>query len=78
MIDNVPNYIDLLFVRKLGKSLQPHLISKLGMGTPSANERCGSLLGEDPMLVLRREELLARRKRLESVEKELDAYSLRM
>ncbi|KAJ3920874.1 P-loop containing nucleoside triphosphate hydrolase protein [Lentinula edodes] len=78
MIDNVPNYIDLLFVRKLGKSLQPHLISKLGMGTPSANERCGSLLGEDPMLVLRREELLARRKRLESVEKELDAYSLRI
>ncbi|KAJ3866155.1 P-loop containing nucleoside triphosphate hydrolase protein [Lentinula novae-zelandiae] len=78
MIDNVPNYIDSLFVRKLGKTLQPHLISKLGMGTPSANERCGSFLGEDPMLVSRREELLARRKRLKSVEKELDAYSLRM
>ncbi|KAF9066275.1 P-loop containing nucleoside triphosphate hydrolase protein [Rhodocollybia butyracea] len=69
---------DLLFVRELGKTLQPVLISKFGMGTPSANERCASYLGEDPALVLRREELSAKKKRLESVEKELDEYSLRV
>jgi hypothetical protein len=46
------------------------------MGTPSANERCASYLGEDPALVLRREELSAKKKRLESVEKELDEFSL--
>ncbi|KAJ3998695.1 P-loop containing nucleoside triphosphate hydrolase protein [Lentinula boryana] len=76
MIDNIPRFIDLLFVRELGKTLQPFIISKFGMGTSSANERCASYLGEDPMLVSQRDELLARRKRLENVEKELDEYSL--
>ncbi|KAJ3981520.1 P-loop containing nucleoside triphosphate hydrolase protein [Lentinula detonsa] len=76
MIDNIPRFIDLLFVRELGKTLQPFIISKFGMGTSSANERCASYLGEDPMLVSQRDELLARKKRLENVEKELDEYSL--
>ncbi|KAE9397406.1 hypothetical protein BT96DRAFT_1020873 [Gymnopus androsaceus JB14] len=76
MIDNIPCFIDLLFVRKLGDTLQPFLISKFGMGTPSANERCASYLGEDPVVVANREELLARKKRLESVDRELDEYSL--
>lgn len=76
MIDNIPSLIDLLFVRRLGDTLQPFLISKFGMGTPSANERCASYLGEDPMLVANRDELLAKKKRLESIDKELDEYSL--
>ncbi|KAF5349459.1 hypothetical protein D9757_012431 [Collybiopsis confluens] len=78
MIDNIPRFIDLLFVRELARTLQPFLIAKFGLGTPSANERCASYLGEDPAVVARREELLARKKRLESVERELDEYSLRI
>ncbi|KAJ3722601.1 P-loop containing nucleoside triphosphate hydrolase protein [Lentinula raphanica] len=78
MIDNIPRFIDLLFVRELGKTLQPFLISKFSLGTSSANERCEKYLGEDPHTVAKREELLARRKRLESVRRELDEYSLRV
>ncbi|KAF9066276.1 P-loop containing nucleoside triphosphate hydrolase protein [Rhodocollybia butyracea] len=78
MIDNVPRVIDLSFVREIGKTLQPFLISQFSLGNPSANDRCANYLGEDAALVARREELLARRKRLESVEKELEEYSLRI
>ncbi|KIK58162.1 hypothetical protein GYMLUDRAFT_45362 [Collybiopsis luxurians FD-317 M1] len=78
MIDNIPRFIDLLFVRELGKTLQPFLISKFGLGTPSAHERCATYLGEDLALVARRDELLARKKRLESVDRELEEYSLRI
>ncbi|KAG7448030.1 P-loop containing nucleoside triphosphate hydrolase protein [Guyanagaster necrorhizus] len=76
VIDNIPSFIDLLFVRKLAKELQPFLISKFGLGTAAANERCGRYLAEDPALVARREELTSREKRLMSVQKELISFGI--
>ncbi|KDQ60446.1 hypothetical protein JAAARDRAFT_191825 [Jaapia argillacea MUCL 33604] len=76
VIDNIPLIIDLKFVRAIGKDLQPFLIGKLGLGTPNASIRCASYLAEDPHIVARRDELVARKKRLESVELELYNFGL--
>ncbi|KAK0210987.1 P-loop containing nucleoside triphosphate hydrolase protein [Desarmillaria ectypa] len=76
VIDNIPSFIDLLFVRKVAEELQPFLISKFGLGTAAANERCGRYLEEDPALVARREELASRKKRLMNVHKELISFGI--
>ncbi|KAK0503501.1 P-loop containing nucleoside triphosphate hydrolase protein [Armillaria luteobubalina] len=76
VIDNIPSFIDLLFVRKMAEELQPFLISKFGLGTVAANEKCARYLEEDPGLVARREELISREKRLLSVQKELNSFGI--
>ncbi|KAK0239883.1 P-loop containing nucleoside triphosphate hydrolase protein [Armillaria nabsnona] len=76
VIDNIPSFIDLLFVRKVAEELQPFLISKFGLGTVAANEKCARYLEEDPGLVARREELIGREKRLLSVQKELNSFGI--
>ncbi|KAK0463897.1 P-loop containing nucleoside triphosphate hydrolase protein [Desarmillaria tabescens] len=76
VIDNIPSFIDLLFVRKVAEELQPFLISKFGLGTAAANEKCGRYLEEDPALVARREELISREKRLMNVQKELNSFGI--
>ncbi|PBK78407.1 hypothetical protein ARMSODRAFT_947314 [Armillaria solidipes] len=76
VIDNIPSFIDLLFVRKVAEELQPFLISKFGLGTAAANEKCARYLEEDPGLVARREELISREKRLLSVQKELNSFGI--
>ncbi|KAK0196875.1 P-loop containing nucleoside triphosphate hydrolase protein [Armillaria mellea] len=76
VIDNIPSFIDLLFVRKVAEELQSFLISKFGLGTVAANEKCARYLEEDPGLVARREELISREKRLLSVQKELNSFGI--
>lgn len=89
MIDTIPSLIDLKFVRSLGKNLQPFLVDKfeIGHNFPSSNEpnaaqdghttetdKFKSLLAENPALAATRDELLARRRRLERAEAELDEF----
>ncbi|KAF5339054.1 hypothetical protein D9758_014124 [Tetrapyrgos nigripes] len=54
IIDNIPSFIDLRFVKALSKELQPFLITKFGLGNSSASERCAQYLAEDPVVVERR------------------------
>ncbi|EPQ51165.1 hypothetical protein GLOTRDRAFT_141261 [Gloeophyllum trabeum ATCC 11539] len=77
VIDNVPLMIDHKFVRAIAKDLQSSLISQLGLGTANASTRCATYLAEDPHVVARREELIARKKRLEGVTKELSNFGLK-
>lgn len=76
MIDNVPSLIDLKLVKAVAKTMQPFLIEKLGLGTVSGSARCAAYLAEDPNIVARREELVARKRRLESVDTELCNFGL--
>ncbi|KAK7040881.1 hypothetical protein VNI00_009477 [Paramarasmius palmivorus] len=74
IIDNVPNFIDLRFIKALGKDMQKFLVSELGLGSASANEKCAQYLVEDPLVAARRDDLMARVKRLESVQRELNSF----
>ena len=76
MIDNIPSLIDLRFVRAVANELLPFLIGKFELGTPNAAARCEKYLAEDPNVVVRRDELFARKKRLESVSVELYNFGL--
>ncbi|KAF8591661.1 hypothetical protein K439DRAFT_1626647 [Ramaria rubella] len=68
IIDNVPMTIDNKFFRSLAMKMQSSLIGGLGIGD---TERAAAYLAEDNSIVLKREELLSRKKRLESVRQEL-------
>lgn len=89
IIDTIPGLIDLKFVRAVGKSLQPFLVDRFEIGhdmpgsaatsvaqngTPTETDKFRSLLAENPGLVARRDDLLARRRRLERAEAELDEF----
>ncbi|KAJ3710473.1 P-loop containing nucleoside triphosphate hydrolase protein [Lentinula raphanica] len=76
IIDYVPGFIDLMFVKEIAKELQPFLVSKLQLGTPSGNELCANLLREDPSIVSKRDELLSRQKMLEHVQRELVMFGI--
>jgi hypothetical protein len=76
VIDVVPSFIDLKFVRAVAQELQPWLISKFELGTANANNGCQKYLAEDPGVVTRRTELISQKTRLESVEKELFRFGL--
>ncbi|KIY73278.1 hypothetical protein CYLTODRAFT_257737, partial [Cylindrobasidium torrendii FP15055 ss-10] len=76
VIDNIPQLIDVHFLRKVARSLQPFLIEKFGLGTMEASERCGKYLTEDVSVVAKRDELLGRQKRLKTVQAQLIAFGL--
>ncbi|KDQ60443.1 hypothetical protein JAAARDRAFT_125646, partial [Jaapia argillacea MUCL 33604] len=76
IIDNIPLMIDLQFVKAVGEDLQPFLVGKLGLGNSSASERCASYLVEDPSVVTKRDELIARKNRLELVATKLYHFGL--
>ncbi|KAF9229123.1 hypothetical protein BS17DRAFT_792113 [Gyrodon lividus] len=76
MIDNIPSLLDHLFVKAVAKNLQPFLITKLGIGSSESKARLAMYLEEDPRVVAQRAELVARKKRLETVEVELQTFSL--
>ncbi|KAH8092248.1 P-loop containing nucleoside triphosphate hydrolase protein [Cristinia sonorae] len=71
MIDSIPMTIDSMLLFAFARELQPWLIEKLGLGSSTSGARCASYLAEDPTIVHERDELMARKKRLESVQMEL-------
>ena len=76
IIDNVPSLIDLKFLKAIRKELQGFLLPKLSIGAPDARDNCAKLLAEDPVMASRRDELTARKNRLESVQSELRMFGL--
>jgi hypothetical protein len=76
MIDNIPSLLDHIFVKAVAKNLQTFLITKLGIGSTDSKDRLAMYLEEDPRVVAQRAELAARKKRLETVEVELQTFSL--
>lgn len=76
MIDDVPQLIDLLFVKAIAEDLQHFLIGKFGLGTEQANARCSAFLAEDPLTVARRSELIGRKERLQAVMEQLYGFGV--
>lgn len=76
MTDNVPLAIDYEFLRAFSEDLQECLLKHLGLGAADAVAKCAAYLEEDPFNTARREELLARKKRLESVQEELLRFGI--
>ncbi len=76
VIDLVPMAIDRSFLKTFAESLQEFLIEKLGLGTPNAKVRCASYLAEDAGTATTREELKAKKKRLEDVQEQLFNFGL--
>lgn len=74
IIDTIPGLIDLRFLKAIGKEMQPFLVKKLGLGSADANNTCAALIAEPKMIVDKRNELMARRMRLESVQNELNKF----
>ncbi|KAA1467036.1 P-loop containing nucleoside triphosphate hydrolase protein [Dentipellis sp. KUC8613] len=74
IIDSIPMLIDLKFVRGIMQDMHDHLIREMGLAGDGATERCARYLAEDPDVVARRDEALARRATLESVQKELNNF----
>ena len=64
IIDNIPMTIEHSLCQQLSNTLQEHLIDALKLGAPDASQKLEELLVEDPELVRRREEVLARKKQL--------------
>ncbi len=59
----------------MGRELPLHLIGKLGLGSAEGNKTCAKYLTEDPEVAAKREELVARKKRLERVIQELSQFT---
>ncbi|KAJ7668026.1 P-loop containing nucleoside triphosphate hydrolase protein [Mycena rosella] len=76
VIDNIPSLIDSKFLRAIAQTLQQDLISEFGLGSENANAVCATFLAEDPRLVAKREDLIARRRRLETVQVQLHNFGL--
>ncbi|KAI0693477.1 P-loop containing nucleoside triphosphate hydrolase protein [Cytidiella melzeri] len=76
IIDYVPMTIDHSFLFGFVSAVQESLIEHLGLGTSNAGPRCAAYLAEDHRILSLREELLGKKKRLESVQSELDNFGL--
>ncbi|KAJ7731892.1 P-loop containing nucleoside triphosphate hydrolase protein [Mycena metata] len=76
VIDNIPALIDAKFLRAMAQNLQQELISEFSLGSENANAVCAAFLVEDPRLVAKREDLMARNRRLEAVQIQLHNFGL--
>ncbi|KAJ7099999.1 P-loop containing nucleoside triphosphate hydrolase protein [Mycena belliarum] len=76
VIDNIPSLIDHKFLRGIARTLQQDLISEFGLGSENANAACAIYLTEDPRVVAQREDLMARQRRLETVQVQLHNFGL--
>ncbi|KAI0363541.1 hypothetical protein BV20DRAFT_958073 [Pilatotrama ljubarskyi] len=71
LIDIVPKMIDRKLLYALADRLQAVLIEKLGLGSAKADARCTAYIAEDAHVVATRTELLAKKKKLEEVQRAL-------
>ncbi|KAJ7934585.1 P-loop containing nucleoside triphosphate hydrolase protein [Mycena leptocephala] len=76
VIDNIPSLIDAKFLLAMAQNLQQELISEFGLGSENANAVCATFLVEDPRLVAKREDLMARNLRLEAIQIQLRNFGL--
>ncbi|KAI9058580.1 hypothetical protein FKP32DRAFT_1761408 [Trametes sanguinea] len=76
IIDYIPLSIDLHLLYALAESLQGVLIEKLGLGSAKADTRCAAYIAEDPHVVATRTELMAKKAKLESVQRALFNFGL--
>lgn len=65
-----------MFVKPIGKELQSFLISKFSLGAADANNRCAVYLAESPLVTAKRKELVAKKERLEAVQRALRDFGL--
>lgn len=72
----MPSLIDLLFLKAIRKDVQRFLTKNLSLGAADARDRCVKYLAEDPMMVARRDELIVRKKRLDSVQSQLRMFGV--
>ncbi|KAI0673304.1 P-loop containing nucleoside triphosphate hydrolase protein [Trametes maxima] len=76
IIDYVPLAIDEDLLYALAGKLQSVLIEKLGLGSAKADARCAAYIAEDPHVVSLRAELMAKKKKLEAVQRALFNFGL--
>ncbi len=76
VIDNVPMSIDYYFLYAFAEQLHERLFERLGLGTANAAARCSAYVAEDPSVVAARDELMAKKKRLENVQRALYHFGL--
>ncbi|KAI0084205.1 P-loop containing nucleoside triphosphate hydrolase protein [Irpex rosettiformis] len=76
VIDYVPMTVDHAFLFGFANALQEVLVDQLGLGTPNSGARCAAYLTEDSRIVALRDELSAKKRRLEGVQTELDNFGL--
>lgn len=76
VIDIIPMAVDHTFLFSFATSLQAFLNEKLELGTANAASRCETYLSEDPNIVAEREELVSKKKRLESIQNELFNFGI--
>jgi hypothetical protein len=74
IIDMAPSFIDLKYVKAIGKEVQDFLVQKMEIGTVKGAEICAAYLAEDPSIKSRREELVAQEQRLLDIQKKLHAF----
>ncbi|KAI0650569.1 P-loop containing nucleoside triphosphate hydrolase protein [Trametes meyenii] len=76
LIDYVPFAIDAHLLYAFSEALREVLFEKLGLMTDDASVRCAQYLAEDPDVAALREDLQAKKKRLDKVKKELFEFGL--
>ncbi|TBU24235.1 P-loop containing nucleoside triphosphate hydrolase protein [Dichomitus squalens] len=76
IIDYIPLSIDHHFLYAFSVEVQRLLFERLGLGTVDAARRCSSYIAEDPTIVSTRDELTAKKKRLQSVQRALFNFGL--
>ncbi|KAI0820111.1 P-loop containing nucleoside triphosphate hydrolase protein [Trametes gibbosa] len=76
VIDYVPLTIDHHFLYAFAEKLHERLFERLGLGAHNAAARCSAYIAEDPTIVAARDELLAKKKRLENVQRALFNFGL--
>ncbi|KAH9937926.1 P-loop containing nucleoside triphosphate hydrolase protein [Epithele typhae] len=77
VIDYIPMAIDHQFLFKVAEAARTRLPARLGIvGTPNATEKCAAYIEEDAGIVALRDELTAKKKRLEAVNGKLQEFGM--
>lgn len=76
MIDAIPATIDDKFLAAFRDELQSFLLQHLALGGPDSATRCTAYLTEDPAIVMERDELTSKRRKLELVQAELLSFGI--
>ncbi|OSD00779.1 P-loop containing nucleoside triphosphate hydrolase protein [Trametes coccinea BRFM310] len=76
LADNIPAAIDQHLLYAFSEVLLETLIEKLGLASEDAAARCAKYLAEEPDVAAMREELQAKKRRLDQVHKELCEFGL--